>query len=87
MCPLAQWLGRCDLTAGAGGHSLVRELRSRRPNSQKKNKLKMDWSPSVHLMPPKHHVNVSHESPPFTLITRVSMCHIFFSSHVFSFSN
>lgn len=36
MCPLAQWLGRCNLTAGAGGHSLVRELRSRRPNSQKK---------------------------------------------------
>ena len=37
MCPFAQWLGRCDLTAGAGGHSLVRELRSRRLNSQKKN--------------------------------------------------
>ena len=37
-CPLAQWLGCCYLTAGAGGHSLIRELRSRRPNSQKKKK-------------------------------------------------
>lgn len=67
-CPLAQWLGCCDLTAGAGGHSLIRELRSRRSNSQKKKKITMDWSP---FMPPKHHVNVSHESLPFTLITRV----------------
>lgn len=36
MCPLAQWLGCCDLTVGARGHSLVRELRSHRLNSQKK---------------------------------------------------
>ena len=67
MCPFAQWLGRCDLTAGAGGHSLVRELRSRRLNSKKKtkNKLKMDWSPSIHFMPPKPHVNVSSQVSTF----------------------
>ena len=80
-CPLAQWLGCCDLTAGAGGHSLIRELRSRRLNSQKKKKkITMDWSP---FMPPKHHVNVSHESLPFTLITRVKyVLGIFLFSHV-----
>lgn len=41
---------------GCQGHSLVRELRSHRLNSQKQL-LKMDWSP---FMPRKHHVNVSH---------------------------
>ena len=40
----------------------------------------MDWSP---FMPPKHHVNVSHESLPFMLITRVKyVLGIFLFSHV-----
>ena len=89
MCPFAQWLGRCDLTAGAGGHSLVRELRSRRLNSKKKKKTNSRWighHPSI-LCPQSLTWTWVHKSPPFTLITRASMCHIFFSSHVFSFSN
>ena len=40
----------------------------------------MDWSP---FMPPKHHVNVSHESLPFTLIMHVKyVLGIFLFSHV-----
>lgn len=39
-----------------------------RAEQPKKKKITMDWSP---FMPPKHHVNVSHESLPFTLMTHV----------------